>query len=518
MSFREDFLFWRLAHLFISDFGFRLLQISKSEKEIWLENTESKEPQVIRILLHNLDWSNWMQRDIHLTLANGESVRKQLNKRSMHVFNIYITPYPPVDDYEFRIEKPAVHPKGEKTKVTSVICDRQNGVQNLEKAFHTQFELNLNEEYEEEDILLEKQAVLLAVKEKVRSEKALLNNGKPLFTYLLMAIQVIVFLLMEFAGGSTNSSVLIDFGAKVNELILQGEWWRLFTPIVIHIGILHLAMNTMALYYLGITVERIYGNFRFLFIYVVAGFFGSLASLLFSPNISAGASGAIFGCFGALLYFGTVYPKLFKRTMGANIFLVIGINLMFGFSVSGIDNAGHIGGLVGGFLAAAIVHLPKTKRVLFQFSALILSSLLVFASFQYSHAFPGKLMNEQSTLVLSQKYIQNEEYDKAYRVLNTYINQNEENVNTLFLLSFAEIRTGRLEEAKKHLHTVIQLKPDFHEALYNLSLVYLSEENMAKAEEYAREAVDKEPSNQDYQKLLKEITGHDSLQSSGSGA
>ena len=97
-------------------------------------------------------------------------------------------------------------------------------------------------------------------------------------------------------------------------------------------------------------------------IYVVAGIFRTLASLLFSPSISAGASGAIFGCFGALLYFGTIYPSLFKRTMGGNVLIVIAINLIFGFSVPGIDNAGHIGGLIGGYLAAAIVHFPKSTK------------------------------------------------------------------------------------------------------------------------------------------------------------
>ncbi|WP_428909112.1 rhomboid family intramembrane serine protease [Niallia sp. Krafla_26] len=517
MSFREEFLFWRLAHLLISENGYRLLQISKSQKEIWLENTNSKEPQVVRILLHPLDWSTWMQRDIGLTLVNSERVRKQLRKRSLHVFNIYVTPYPPVDDYEFRIHKPAVHPK-KKAKVTSIICDAQNGVQNLANLFSTPLSLHVKDEYEESEVEWEKNSTLLAIKEKVKSEKAIFNNAKPVFTYLFMVIQILVFILMEFAGGSTQSAVLIEFGAKVNALILQGDWWRLFTPIFIHIGILHLLMNTLALYYLGMTVERIYGNFRFLFIYVAAGFFGALASLLFSPSISAGASGAIFGCFGALLYFGTIYPTLFKRTMGFNIFIVIAINLIFGFSVSGIDNAGHIGGLIGGYLAAAIVHFPKSKKVLYQGTSLILSLMLIGIAFHYSQNNPGKLIDEQSALILGQTYIQNDEFDEAYTILNKYNEYNSKTVNTLFLLSFSEIKTGRVEEAKNHLHEVIQLEPNFHEAYYNLSLLYYSEEDFLKAKEYASKAVEKQPSNNDYQSLLEEIKEHDSPEPSALGA
>lgn len=517
MSFREEFLFWKLAHILIHEQEYRFIQLSKSQKEMWLESTD-KDSKLVRIRLHNLDWSNWMQRDIQLTLINGESVRKHLRKRHVDVLNIYITPYPPVDDYEFRLEKPLVHPKGEKTKVKTVICDRQNSAEQLQELFQTPFAFHLKEDYQQDEIESEKQAIFMTIKEKAKSEKALLNNGKPIFTYVFMVLQILIFILMEFAGGSTSTSVLIQFGAKVNWLILHGEWWRLFTPIVIHIGLLHLLMNTLALYYLGTMVEKIYGNFRFLFIYLTAGFFGALASLLFSPSISAGASGAIFGCFGALLYFGIIYPNLFKRTMGANILILIAINLLFGFTVPGIDNAGHIGGLIGGFLGSAIVHFPKSRRIGFQVSAFVLGSVLVTGVLQYSFASPGKFIDEQSALILGQNYIVNEQFDEAYTVLNEYNTKNQEEVHILFLLSFSEIKTGQFQEAKAHLHQVIELKPDYHEAFYNLSLVYYREENWAKAREYASQAVSLKPSNQDYQNLLKEITDRGSLESSALGA
>ncbi|WP_394232952.1 rhomboid family intramembrane serine protease [Niallia oryzisoli] len=505
MSFQEEFIFWRLANYYISEHEYRIIQLSKSQKELWLEKMENKKAQVIRILLYNLDWSNWMQRDIQLTLANGESIRKQLHKRSMDVLNIYVTPYPPVDDYENYINQPLLHPKGEKTKITSLICDRQNQVQTIEAFMNESIPFIWKEEYAEQDIEAEKQAALSTARKKVKSEKALFENGKPRFTYLFIAIQIIMFILMEAAGGSTNTSVLIEFGAKANWLILEGEWWRLFTPIVLHIGILHLVMNTFALYYLGLTVERLFGNSRFLFIYVFAGFCGSFASLLFSQNISAGASGAIFGCFGALLYFGTAFPKLFFRTMGTNILVVIAINLAFGFSVSGIDNAGHIGGLIGGFLAAAIVHIPKQKRPIVQVTAFLASAALIFGLFQYSFTNKGKLIDEHSVLVLAQDYIQEEEYDKAYTFLQEYESENDSTANILFLLSYIEIKTNRIVEAKEHLHQVIDMNKDFHEAFYNLALIYLNEGNYEQAKEYAEEALERQPNNKEYDKLLMQI-------------
>jgi len=116
-------------------------------------------------------------------------------------------------------------------------------------------------------------------------------------------------------------------------------------------------------------VERIFGRFRFLVIYFFAGFTGSLLSFIANDSISAGASGAIFGCFGALLYFSLSDRRAFFSTIGVNILMLIGINLLIGFTAENIDNAGHIGGLIGGFLAAGIVGFPRQrsggKRVLY---------------------------------------------------------------------------------------------------------------------------------------------------------
>jgi rhomboid protease GluP len=505
LNFREDYLFWRLTRLFISKYDYQVLQLSKSQKEIWLIHSKLRDAKVIRLFLHNLDWSNRMRQDMRLTLENGESIRKQLRKRSVEVLNIYVTSYPPVDDYGIYMKEPLLYPKGKKTKVTTVICDRYNGRENIEKILNESISIEWEAETTENDVERERKLVLSPLIEQTETEQSLFKNGKPFFTYFFIAVQMIVFILMELAGGSTNTAVLIEFGAKVNGLIVGGEWWRLLTPIILHIGFLHLLMNTFALYSLGMIVERIYGNLRFLLIYLAAGFFGTLTSLLFSPSISAGASGAIFGCFGALLYFGMVSPKLFMRTMGFNIFLVIGINLILGFSIPGIDNAGHIGGLLGGVLAAAIVHLPKKKKFLTQIPSLLFSLVLIWGCYHYISTDSGGLMDEQSVIILSQNYISNEEYDKAYNLLDQFSKEHEHTADIVFLLSYIEIKTERIQEAKDHLHKVIEMNPNYHEALYNLSLIYLSEGNYQTAAEYVNKAVDIEPENADYQRLLEKL-------------
>ena len=180
------------------------------------------------------------------------------------------------------------------------------------------------------------------------------------FTYALLLINCGIFLLMELSGGSMNEATLMAFGVKSNIAIDQGEVWRFITPVFIHIGVLHLVLNSYALSIVGQQVERLYGTARFATLYVLMGVSGVAGSYLFSPNaLSAGASGAIFGLFGVLLIFAIRHrhtvPRFLGRAIRVGILPVIGINLIIGFLVPVIDNAAHIGGLLAGMVLAAVV-------------------------------------------------------------------------------------------------------------------------------------------------------------------
>jgi rhomboid protease GluP len=506
---REEFLFWRLAHYFISSQGYRIIQLFNNQQELWLEKIENKHTPVIRLLRYNIDWSNRMQRDMEIVGANGEKIRKTITRGELKVLNIYVSAHPPIGEYEHHINKPYIV-ESSKTKIDSVLLTRveeTSAFQQLSSKYGQEISFPLEENYSSEDVETVKQSALSSAITKEKAEKAILSNGKPALTYFFIILQVMVYIFLEFKGGSTNTSTLIKYGAKFNPLILDGEWWRFITPIFLHIGFLHLIMNTLALYYLGTAVERIYGNFRFLFIYLFAGLSGSIASFIFSPNLSAGASGAIFGCFGALLYFSVIYPKLFFRTMGINIFVVLAINLSLGFTMPGIDNAGHIGGLVGGFLATGIVHFPKKKKLWLQFLFVILSLAIVISSLVYGFTENEHSHDESSILVLAQEYIKEEDYDKAYSLLKENADESKEksSAEVYFLLSFSEIKKGMIEEAKTHLLTVIDKDPEFHEALFNLALIYLEENDLAKAKDFAERAAGIEPNRNEYGNLVTEI-------------
>jgi rhomboid protease GluP len=430
-----------------------------------------------------------------------------------------VSQYPPVDDYEFRLAKPFVFPKGNKTTVNTILfvnSTYEKSIGRISEILNREVSFPIQEEYTEEEVeILKKSALHHAIK-MAREETAIFTYGKPYLTYFFILLQIVIFFWMELHGGSTNTSTLIKYGAKVNQLILEGQWWRFFTPIFIHIGFLHLAMNTFALYFLGTTVERMYGNVRFLFIYLFAGACGFIASFLFSANISAGASGAIFGCFGALLYFGAIYPKLFFRTMGKNLFIILGLNLVVGFSSSGTDNAGHIGGLLGGFLAAGIVCFPKKKKLGLQLLFLMGSIVIVLGALLYGFKGSASSVNEKSMIILVQNYIDQNDYDQAYETIQAYVKKsNHPSERTYLMLAFVELKKNMFQEAKNHLNMAVKLNPKMSEAYYYLAIVNLNEKDAKQAKINADKAVKIKPDDKDYLKLQQQINQY--LQSSGGG-
>lgn len=167
-----------------------------------------------------------------------------------------------------------------------------------------------------------------------------MNNikDKPYVTYLLLAAMVVVFGLMSVMGGTENPVTLVEFGAKYNPLIRAGQYWRLVTPIFIHIGFTHILMNGITLYFIGQYVEQLFGHWRFTIIFFVSGIVGNLGSFAFNSGLSAGASTAIFGLFGAFLMLGESFSKNPAIVSMAKTFLLfIPLNIGTDIFVSGID-------------------------------------------------------------------------------------------------------------------------------------------------------------------------------------
>lgn len=187
-----------------------------------------------------------------------------------------------------------------------------------------------------------------------------LDQMGPVVTYAIIAINVVVFLL-TIPGGSFlngNQTINAQWGLIPNNVIL-GEYWRLITSMFVHDGILHIGLNMMSLYYIGVIVEKLYGRARYLTIYMLAGISGGILTVLLSTNIVAvGASGAIFGIFGTLGVFFWLkrkeYGQISRLILNQWSFWLF-INLIFTFSAPNIDILGHIGGFAAGLILGTVL-------------------------------------------------------------------------------------------------------------------------------------------------------------------
>jgi membrane associated rhomboid family serine protease/tetratricopeptide (TPR) repeat protein len=227
-----------------------------------------------------------------------------------------------------------------------------------------------------------------------------LADTKSWGTYLVMGLCVAVFAWASAAGGTENTFVLLRFGANYRPLTVDaGQWWRLIGSAFLHIGWLHLLVNMYSLYAVGPTLEKFIGNFRYLTLYAVAAVSGSAASaFLGASHVSAGASGAIFGLFGACAVLGyrhrEAIPKPIQQSLVGGMLPAIGYNLIYGFSVPGIDNAAHIGGLIAGAVMVSIVppkivkkELKPATRAVFISLSLVMSVVQLFTMGQALEGF-----------------------------------------------------------------------------------------------------------------------------------
>jgi rhomboid protease GluP len=207
-------------------------------------------------------------------------------------------------------------------------------------------------------------------------------------TQLLIAINLMVFLAM-LAGGAdiwhSSNGVQLDWGANFGPAVQDGEWWRLGSALFLHFGVIHLALNLLALWDSGQLVERMFGHARFAGIYFSSGLAGNLLSLATTEGsaVSGGASGAIFGVYGALLIFlwrerTNLHPHEFRWLFwGAAGFSVI--TIVLGLSVTGIDNAAHIGGFMAGIMGGIVLAQPDRIRAVSLHSRIFTGSIFAIS-------------------------------------------------------------------------------------------------------------------------------------------
>jgi rhomboid protease GluP len=319
--------------------------------------------------------------------------------------------------------------------------------------------------------------------------------SRPIATYVLLGLIGLVFAAETLAGGSTQTEVLVRLGAKVTPLIAAGEYWRLLTAMFLHIGVMHLFFNAYALFALGTELERLLGWGRFVVIYLLSGLYGSLVSYALSPNLSAGASGAIFGLIGALAAFFALHRQQLgswgQRRL-ANIAFLIIINLFLGFTQPGIDNLAHLGGLLSG-LPLGLALAPRYKVDLFQqrlvdrnsprryWPAIALAVLLLIGGVVLVTNIQRD--SPMSHLWRAQEAAQREAWDEAVDELEKAVagDPSLADASFYFSLGYAHNQLGQLEQAADAYQAALALEPDDPASHWNLALTYLQLDRYAEA-------------------------------------
>lgn len=185
---------------------------------------------------------------------------------------------------------------------------------------------------------------------------------KPVCTISLVVINVFIFLVLSFLGRTEDAGFMLEHGAMYTPYIIgYGEYYRIFTAMFLHFGFEHLFNNMLTLFIVGQTLEAEVGKWKFLIIYFISGICGGLLSLLQDivtgqNAVAAGASGAIFGLIGAVLYIAIRRRGRVGNISGRGLLIMTILSLYLGYTEGGIDNFAHIGGLIGGIILAFLLY------------------------------------------------------------------------------------------------------------------------------------------------------------------
>lgn len=376
---KQDELIMKLLHYFITEEGYNPIVLHGAQNEIWLENLDNSY-KIVRIVSNYIHNDEQLGLDLFRTKQISKKIKKKTFCLNMKTLSIFIN------------LGQNVHALNDNYSVDNIDCIN---VKNIDDISKYRFVIDEFPTIVEGTKFSQKGFELFAKLSKEISDKSgedarkaedIFKKKVPIVTYILIAINILLFIGMYvFGNGSTDNWTLLKFGANYPDLIKAGEYYRLITSAFLHIGFLHLLVNMYSLYIIGSQLEGFLGRLKYLFVYLGSAVFGNLMSILFFDGISAGASGAIFGLLGSLLYFGYHYRVYLGTVVKSQIIPLIVVNLIIGFSMSGINNAAHIGGLVGGVLLSMMVGIKykttKSEQINGLIMTIIYTTFLIYMGF-----------------------------------------------------------------------------------------------------------------------------------------
>ena len=371
----KNMLVMKIIHYLITERNYNPIVLQGAENEIWLENLDA-DYKIVRIVTGKILNDEQLKFDIFKTKRIIKKIKKKTFTFSIKALSIFLD----LED-NINIDVPKniefVNIKNEKelknnSILEMVFPDMKEKLKYTEEGM--QLFLKITTDINEHNI-----------KDNEKVEKVF-KPKYPIITYILILLNVFMYIIPILCN---KEQTILEQFCIFGDYVRSGEYYRLLTGTFLHANIIHLFCNMYALYILGTQLESFVGKIKFLIIYIFSALTGSLLSLIFLNNgISIGASGAIFGLTGALIYFGLHYRVYLGSVVKTNLIPIIVLNLSLGFMMKGIDNWAHIGGLIGGILcnmALGVKYKSKThERINGIIISIIYVAFLIYMGFIYS--------------------------------------------------------------------------------------------------------------------------------------
>ncbi len=343
---KKEELVMRLVHYFITQENYTPIVVNGVKNEVWLENFNGPF-RIVRINSNYIHNNEQLRFDLFKTKNIIHQIKRKTMSFKMNVLNIFLDLNEGVSTSSSKnIDSIFINNIKDINK-NKLIIDAFPSIKNnlLNDTKGIDLIINVTNDINKK-----------TAKENKKYEK-IFSPKKIIITPILIFICVAVFMLTYF--NSDFLYMLANSATKVKE----GQIYRLFTSMFVHANFLHLLCNMYSLYIIGNQIETVMGKIKYILIYLISGITGNLLSFILTPGLSVGASGAIFGLMGSLLYFGYHHRLYLSSVIKTQIIPLIIINLGIGFITPGIDNAAHIGGLIGGYLITQAVGIEdKTSK------------------------------------------------------------------------------------------------------------------------------------------------------------
>lgn len=371
---RKNLIVMKLLHYFITEKNYNPIILQGAEDEIWLENLES-DYKIIRIVSNHIHNEEQLDFDLYKARHVIKKIKKKTFSLKMNALTIFTDLG---DNVELK----------EQDNIDCIYLYDEKDINKYDYLYHHFPDINKKLKFSEDGLqLFVKITNDINKKNKNDAQRVeeIFKPKKNVITIGLISINILIYAYMILFGQYEN--MINQFAVYGPYIVRYNEWYRLITGIFLHGDILHLLFNCYALFIIGSQIENFMGKTKYLIIYFVSALVGSLLSILLTKGVSIGASGAIFGLMGSLLYFGYHYRVYLGTVLKSQIIPLIIINLIIGFASSGIDNFAHIGGLIGGLLTTIALGV-KYKSTKFEMVnglivLLIFIGFLIFMSLKY---------------------------------------------------------------------------------------------------------------------------------------